>query len=225
MDKDFAGYAGHPSDGILENLSIQNNVHEGHLSTAKHILEQLAGCLLPDWQLVEPLLRRKTLQPGDALFRDGVVHPFVYFVESGIIKMIYETDEGDAWVKAFVAESRFFASLAALSPGGVTSFSAIAACPAVVESLPYQILDQLADRHPQWQRALRRSFELYGFRKECRERDLLTLSAEERYRRFIEEYPHIAARLADRDIAGYVRVTPASLSRIKARIRQAHTRV
>ncbi|MGR4068659.1 Crp/Fnr family transcriptional regulator [Halomonas sp. LR3S48] len=195
------------------------------MSTAKYILEQLAGCSLPEWHLVEPSLRRKALLPGDIVFRAGVAHPFVYFVERGIIKMIYETSEGDAWVKAFAAEERFFASLAALSPGGVTSFSAIAACAASVESLPYHILNQLGDRHPQWQRALRRAFELYGFRKECRERDLLTLSAEERYRRFIEEYPHIANRVADRDIAGYVRVTPAALSRIKSRIRQAHTRV
>ncbi|MGR2740184.1 Crp/Fnr family transcriptional regulator [Billgrantia sp. Q4P2] len=193
------------------------------MSTAKHILEQLAGCSLPEWQRVEPSLRRKRLLPGDTVFRAGVVHPFVYFVESGIIKMIYETCEGDAWVKAFAAEDRFFASLAALSPGGTTSFSAIAACAASVESLPYHLLDQLGDRYPQWQRALRRSFELYGFRKEARERDLLTLSAEERYQRFIEEYPHIAMRVTDRDIAGYVRVTPVALSRIKARIRRART--
>ncbi len=145
--------------------------------------------------------------------------PYVYFVETGIIKMIYETCDGDAWVKAFATEDRFFTSLAALLPGGVTSFSAVAACPASVESLPYHLLDQLGDKHPQWQRALRKGFELYGFRKEARERDLLTLSAEERYQRFIEEYPHIAERVTDRDIAGYVRVTPVALSRIKARIK------
>ncbi|MGM0703633.1 MAG: Crp/Fnr family transcriptional regulator [Pseudomonadota bacterium] len=193
------------------------------MSTAKRILEQLAGCPLPDWNLVEPSLRRKALMPGDFLFQAGVAHPFVYFVESGIIKMIYETYEGDAWVKAFASEERFFASLAALSPGGTTSFSALAACPASVESLPYHLLQQLGDRHPQWQRTLRRAFEIYGFRKEARERDLLTLSAEERYRRFIDDHADIAGRVTDRDIAGYVRVTPVALSRIKARIRQARS--
>ncbi|QOR38549.1 hypothetical protein HNO52_08520 [Billgrantia diversa] len=45
--------------------------------TAKHILEQLAGCSLPEWHLVEPSLRRKTLLPGDTVFRAGVAHPFV----------------------------------------------------------------------------------------------------------------------------------------------------
>ncbi len=189
------------------------------MSAAKEILERLAGCPLPEWHLVEPSLRRKTLESGETLFLSGMACPYVYFVETGIIKMIYETCDGDAWVKAFAAEDRFFTSLAALLPGGVTSFSAVAACPASVESLPYHLLDQLGDKHPQWQRALRKGFELYGFRKEARERDLLTLSAEERYQRFIEEYPHIAERVTDRDIAGYVRVTPVAISRIKARIK------
>ncbi|MCC5883060.1 MAG: Crp/Fnr family transcriptional regulator [Halomonas sp.] len=189
------------------------------MSIAKHILEQLAGCSLPEWHFVEPSLRRKTLLPGERLFRAGVAHPFVYFVESGIIKMIYETDEGDVWVKAFAAENRFFASLAALSPGGTTSFSALAACTATVEAVPYTMLQQLGDRHPLWQLALRRAFELYGFRKEARERDLLTLSAEERYMRFINDNPSIVERVPEKDIAGYVRVTPVALSRIKARIK------
>ncbi|MBA2780813.1 Crp/Fnr family transcriptional regulator [Billgrantia kenyensis] len=189
------------------------------MSAAKTILERLAGDSLPDWHLVESALRRKTLAPGECLFLVGVAHPVVYFVKSGVIKMVYETYDGDAWVKAFAAEGRFFASLAGLSPGGVTSFSAVAACSTSVESLPYPLLDQLGDKHPQWQRALRKGFELYGFRKEARERDLLTLSAEQRYRRFIEEHPLIAERVTDRDIAGYVRVTPVALSRIKARIK------
>lgn len=189
------------------------------MSAAKEILERLAGDSLPDWHLVESALRRKTLASGECLFLVGVAHPVVYFVKSGVIKMVYETYDGDAWVKAFAAEGRFFASIAGLSPGGVTSFSAVAACSALVESLPYHLLDQLGDKHPEWQRALRKGFELYGFRKEARERDLLTLSAEERYQRFIEEYPHIAERVTDRDIAGYVRVTPVALSRIKARIK------
>jgi len=189
------------------------------VSAAKNILERLAGCSLPDWHLVESSLRRKSLASGEYLFLMGVAHPVVYFVKSGVIKMMYETLDGDAWVKAFAEEGRFFASLAALTPGGVTSFSALAACPASVESLPYHLLDQLGDKHPQWQRALRRGFELYGFRKEARERDLLILSAEERYTRFISDNPSIVERVAEKDIAGYVRVTPVALSRIKARIK------
>lgn len=67
---------------------------------------------------------------------------------------------------------------------------------------------------------LRRAFEIYGFRKEVREKELLMLSAEQRYLNFIKEREGLAARLTDKDIAGYIRITPVALSRIKRRTRQ-----
>lgn len=135
--------------------------------------------------------------------------------------MVYETFDGKAWIKAFADEGRFFASLTALEPSGQTSFSAYAVGDAIVEQVPYKALLELAEIHPAWQKALRRAFEIYGFRKEAREKELLTLSPEERYLRFIEQHGGLAMHLSDKDIAGYIRVTPVALSRIKRRVRLA----
>lgn len=184
---------------------------------AKTVLEQLGSGALPDWHRVESAVRVKHMRTGDRLFRAEDPHPYVYFVRQGIIKLVYETADGKEWIKAFAEEGRFFASLTALEPGGRTSFSTCAACDATVEQLPYQVLLDLAETHPAWQKTLRRSFEIYGFRKEAREKELLLLSAEERYRRFIAERRALSSRLADKDIASYIRVTPVALSRIKKR--------
>ncbi|MCC5859564.1 MAG: Crp/Fnr family transcriptional regulator [Ectothiorhodospiraceae bacterium] len=187
---------------------------------ARSILERLAGEPLPEWSAVESVIRARELSTGDYVFRSGESHPFVHFVGQGLIKLVYETYDGSAWIKAFAEEGRFFASLAALSPGGRASFSALAVGPTEIEAVPYRVLQELGDRHTSWQRTLRRAFEIYGFRKEERERDLLTLSAEERYKRFIRDCPHIATRIRDKDVAAYIRVTPVALSRIKARMRR-----
>lgn len=187
---------------------------------AKPVLEQLGSGTLPDWHQIDAAIRVKHLQVGDCLFRAEEPLADVFFVKHGIIKMVYETREGKAWIKAFAEEGRFFASLAALEPGGRTSFSAFAACNATVEQLPYKVLLELAESHPTWQRVLRRAFEIYGFRKETREKELLTLSPEERYVRFVENRVKLAERLTDKDIASYIRVTPVALSRIKRRVRQ-----
>ncbi|PAU78858.1 cyclic nucleotide-binding protein [Halomonas salipaludis] len=183
------------------------------------VLEQLPSEILPDWHKVDAAVRVKHVRAGDFLFRVEEQHPVVYFVKHGIIKMVYETMDGKAWIKAFAEEGRFFASLTALETNGHTSFSAYAVCNATVEQLPYKVLLELADTHPAWQRALRRAFEIYGFRKETREKELLTLSPEERYVHFIKDRERLAERLADKDIAGYIRVTPVALSRIKRRVR------
>jgi CRP-like cAMP-binding protein len=84
--------------------------------------------------------------------------------------------------------------------------------------IEYPALQQLADRHIQWQRAMSNAYKLYGQRKEHREMELLTLSPEERYRNFLRNYPTLATVIRQRDIASYVRVTPVALSRIKSRL-------
>jgi len=188
---------------------------------AQGILELLASGPLPDWHRVVPTIRLVRLRPGEHLFRVGQTQPFVFFVRQGVLKMIYETDDGKEWIKAFAGEGAFFSSLSALQPGGQTTFSVLALQDAVVEKVDYAVLDALGEQHMAWQRVLRRAFEIYGFRKEKREKDLLTLTAEERYRNFVLDQPDLESRISQKDLAGYIRVTPVGLSRIKARIRRA----
>ena len=47
----------------------------------------------------------------------------------------------------------------------------------------------------------------------------LSKSGAERYKDFIEKYPHIEQRVPDRQVASYLGLTPQSLSRIRARKR------
>ncbi|WP_426734895.1 Crp/Fnr family transcriptional regulator [Myxococcus faecalis] len=189
------------------------------MTTAREVLWGLAGSALAEWDTVAPLLRARTLRKGEFLFHVGEVRPCIFIVTKGWVKMVYETTEGGAWVKAFAGEGTCFASLVALAPGGVTSFSTQAVVESRVEQLDFAQVRRLAARHLEWQRAVSRAFEVYGLRKEKREMELLTLSAEERYQRFLDEHPDLAPLLAQRDIASYIRVTPVALSRIRARMR------
>lgn len=190
-------------------------------STTQQLLEALAGQPLPEWQLVQGSTRRLAFAPGDYLFRTGVRARHVYVVLDGLVKMVYETADGQEWIKAFVSEDMLFASMSALLPGGQASFSACALQPTVVERLDYDVIAALAERHMAWQSLLARAFQLYGARKEARELSLLTQSAEQRYLAFLNEYPLIAARISQKDLASYIRITPVALSRIKARLRRS----
>ncbi|RZJ13194.1 MAG: Crp/Fnr family transcriptional regulator [Acidovorax sp.] len=184
-------------------------------------MEQLAQGPLPEWQTFEAAATRRGLQAGEALFQAGDVLPRVFVVTQGLIKMVYETPAGDAWVKGFVPAGMCFASLTALEPGGVTSYAAVAeGGPCSVDQIDHGVLEALAGRHIEWQRALSNAYRLYGQRKEQREMELLTLSPQERYRRFLLTQGPVAAQLRQRDIASYVRVTPVALSRIKARMQR-----
>ena len=189
--------------------------------TLQASFERLAGVALPDWEALAGRVRRQALRAGQVLFHAGAPHPHVVCVVEGVLKLVYDTADGKQWIKAFAEPGLSFASLTALSEGGRASFSACAVGAAVVERVPFADLEKLAARHRAWQCLLANAFRLYGERKEQRERELLTLSAEERYRRFAAEQPALEARLTQHEVAAYVRVTPVALSRIKARLRRA----
>jgi CRP-like cAMP-binding protein len=186
---------------------------------AAQVFERLAGGPLPEWPALAASVERHAVPAGQALFLAGECRPTVYVVTQGVVKMVYETEAGDAWVKGFAEAGVCFASVTALDPGGRTSYAAYAETEVVVERVDYARLAALAARHLPWQRALSEAFRLYGQRKEQRERELLTLSPEARYLAFLRDHPALAARLRQRDIASFVCITPVALSRIKARLR------
>jgi len=69
-----------------------------------------------------------------------------------------------------------------------------------------------------WATLLRRATMLFAERKEARERELLTLTPEDRYRAFVAESPGLEARVTQKDLAAYLGVTPVGLNRIVKRV-------
>lgn len=176
---------------------------------------------LPQWECVASALLLRELAPGETVFAQDVVHPFLYAVRQGLLKLRYLDADGNEWIKSFVHEGGFFASVAALAEGGRTSFEAVALERSLVERVELRLLDDLASRHLAWARALQTLTLTYAARKEARERALLTLSAEERYKAFCAEQPALVQRLAQKELARHLGLTPVGLNRIVMRLRRA----
>jgi len=158
---------------------------------------------------------------GGTLFMQDSVHPFVYAVRSGLLKLVYLDEAGDEWIKSFTFEGRYFASIAALVPGGRASFMVRAIEDSVVERVDYRLLEGLAARHLDWARALLVLTQQFAARKELREKELLTLTAEQRYIAFTEQHPGLVKRIHQKDLALHLGLTPVGLNRIVARLRRA----
>lgn len=58
----------------------------------------------------------------------------------------------------------------------------------------------------------------FAMKQERREMELLSLSAEDRYRLLIERSPELLDRVKQKDIARYLGITPVALSRIRKRM-------
>lgn len=192
-----------------------------HTLVARPLLEHLAGGPLPEWDAFAAKVQPRTLAAGEALFVSGQPWPWLNIVRTGLFKLVYLREDGSERIKSFIGECGFFGSLTGFTPEGLTSFAAVAVEPSVVEPLSYPQILALGERHLAWQKALRAGLQHYGLRKEKRERELLMLSPEQRYRLFLQEEPKLAARIAQQDIALYLGITPVALSRIRGRMARA----
>jgi len=162
----------------------------------------------------------RRIEAGGTVFLQDVDHPFVYAVQTGLLKLSYLREDGTEWVKSFAGEGRFFASIAALQPKGRTSFMVTAIEDSALERLDYRLLEVLAEKHLPWSRALHNLTMVFAARKEARERDLLTLNAEERYLAFRAAEPNLAKRIPQKDLARHLGLTPVGLNRIVMRLRR-----
>ena len=184
------------------------------------VFERIAGGPLPRWSEFAPNIQSTRVETGGSVFVQGAAHPFAYVVRRGLIKNVYIRENGEAWIKSFSDEGEFFASISALEQGGRASFSATAVEESELERIRFDELERFAEKDLVWANMLRRATMIFASRKEKRERELLTASPEERYRRFANQYPDLERRLAQKDIAAYLGVTPVGLSRIVRRVRQ-----
>jgi len=190
-------------------------------STLLTLLDTLAPAPLPERERVQEALTVRLHPAGTTVFHQDTAHPHVHAVRSGLVKLAYLGVDGSEWIKSFVAEGGFFASLAALARGGRTTFLAAALEPSCIEGIPHAVLEDLASRHLVWSRALHTLAMVHASRKEQRERELLTLDAEARYRRFVAEHPGLHLRVPQKDLARHLGVTPVGFNRIVKRVRQA----
>ncbi len=142
----------------------------------------------------------------------------VYFVKSGLLKAYYIRADGKEHIKSFLAEGSIIGSMVALVDGDPCTFSLVASEPTLVIALPYEVLANAAQTDISLANALVGFLSVYGKRKEQREYQLLSLSAEDRYELMMRDMPEIAGRISQADLAAYIGITPQALSRIKRRL-------
>jgi CRP-like cAMP-binding protein len=170
-------------------------------------------------EAVRSAVRLVELRPREYAFRENETQPFVYRVRQGLLKQFYTSVDGNEWIKSFTAEGDLFACAFGLLRKSPSTFSSQAIEPSIVERIEFGVIERLATESLEWQTLLRLAVEQLALLKLQRERDLLTLSAEELYREFISKQPGLVERVPQRDLAAYLGLTPVGLSRIIRRTR------
>lgn len=167
------------------------------------------------FELVLDVAVERVFPKGAFLFRCGEANNSLFLLRKGLIKNYYETREGKQFVKSFIKEGGFIASMQAVVAGEPSSFSAVCLEQCDVLEVTKPRLDQLLTNEPKFVEQLNAMLLLLAAKKEQREYELLCLSARERCARLYETEPGLVARLSQQDIARYLGIDPVSLSRIR----------
>ena len=182
---------------ILSNFAM-------HIALAPEEQEQA----LAFFQLKEAKKRSWLLQAGET-------DRYIYFVKRGCLRMFYTDKSGEDHIIGFYPENWWVCDI-------VSFFNArpsVNAIQALEDSEVYYIsllrLEELFETIPKFERFFRilsqNGFELY----ERRITSQLYKTAEERYLEFRKRYPALEQRIAQKQIAGYLGITPAFLSMMR----------
>ena len=173
----------------------------------------------PEWEALEKHLIVTKIAKKGFLIQQGQIANEISFLLSGSCRLFYEKD-GEEKTTYFSFENSLVAAyLSCLtSQPSTVSIQALEECELI--SFRYDVLTALYQQFPAYQLFGRKLAEYLFAGLDIRLAELLTLSPEERYLKFIgtPAKRKIIERIPLQYVASYLGITPVSLSRIRRRI-------
>jgi CRP-like cAMP-binding protein len=160
----------------------------------------------------------KTYKKGEILIPGGSQGTKIFFVRKGLIRSYYINANADEITFQLYPESNFLGNIHSIAFNEPSKY--IYEC--LEKSKLYEVdfhsfRKKLAesgeldlDRNWVFQQIMRQSFR--------RVEALVLLSPEERYQKYVSDYPNVINRAPDKYIANVLGITPVSLSRIRSRM-------
>ncbi len=170
-----------------------------------------------EWSIILGHWQERTFPRGALVSHAGAVEGMFYVVKEGVQRLFFEHDGGEHCLGFSYGHSWSgdYESFISQRPGRV---NVQAVTDSVLIGIRYQDLQALYREYPVMERFGRLLLEEVIQGRLTREIEMITLTAEERYRQLLNRSPHLLQLVAQKDIASYLHMTPETLSRIRAKI-------
>ena len=169
-------------------------------------------------ELIKKYLTLKKLRKKQYLLQEGDVCKCVAFVEKGALRSYKVNEDGSEHIVQFALEGQFLTDLYSF----LTNEPSIYNIDAIEESelvlITKSASDELRKRSPKYQEFIFQATSAAYIELERRMTSVISLSLEERYKELTAYHPDIIQRLPQHMIAGYMGLTPETLSRVRKRI-------
>lgn len=183
---------------------------------ARRTIERYVKLTDSEWAEVAPCWQERSFPKGAFISEAETVEQWFYIVQEGVQRLYFDHDGnelclgfsyGGSW-------SGDYDSFVRQRPG---RFFVQALTDSVLIGIRHSDLLRLYDRIPAMERFGRLILEELLVGRATREIEQLSLGAEERYRRLVQRSPQLLQLVPQKDIASYLRMTPETFSRLRAR--------
>ncbi|WP_339714174.1 Crp/Fnr family transcriptional regulator [Cyclobacterium amurskyense] len=173
---------------------------------------------LKDIQVLLKAAKNGSFRKKELLINEGSKRNDVFYIKSGLVRCFNINDKGEEITLKLIPEHQVVANVDLILFSQTSRFFYEALENTEVFFIDYDVLQDLVSRNPKLE--ANRKYVLQRLLKESMERveSFVLLTPEERYLRFVKDYPGITKRVQDKYIANVLGITPVSLSRIRKRI-------
>jgi CRP-like cAMP-binding protein len=165
-----------------------------------------------------------TIKKGDYFISIGEIAPWIGFIVEGAFRCFYYNADGGEYTKHFFQENDFMAPCgAALTDSQYVDKESEYAYQALTDAIILQVhRNEFGGRLKLscWREMFTKEIYHVHRLEEKRIRQLMLEDAENRYKNFIQDFPGLADRIRQIHIASYIGVSPVSLSRIRAKLKE-----
>lgn len=166
-------------------------------------------------ELINAHLEYKQFKKGAFLWKAGERCKHLYFIESGIARLFFYTEEGKENTVHFISEQKFITDLESLRIQSPSSVSCIAEVDCMVIIIKSKVLEKFDKEVFEWHELIRKVTEKTLFDK-VRVRDILfQKESKDRYLSFLKLFPTIANHVPASHIASYLGISQFTLSHLK----------
>jgi CRP-like cAMP-binding protein len=169
-------------------------------------------------ELVKGKFHHRLYRKRQYVLQEGDVCAYMNFVVRGCLRMYKIDEQGNTHIIQFAAENYWITDIGSFHGLQPSALNIDTLEDTVVLQINRDDLITLYTQAPKFDRIFRVLIENSYVRLQQRLLQNISSTAEERYKFFLDLYPHLANRLAQVQIAAFLGITPEFLSRLRNRM-------
>lgn len=161
----------------------------------------------------------KSFEKRELIIKEGDSKKDVYFIRKGLVRSFLIREKGEGMTFQIFAENQIFGNAHSILFDEPSRFYFETLEKTKVYCIDLKTIQDLTISNPNLLDMNRTDFGIQLLKRAFQRLDsFVFLTPEERYQKYIKDYPNIINRVPDKYIANVLGITPVSLSRIRNRI-------